>query len=256
MAMMGGDTPASAAPAPPAEREFIAANVSVSGEDITNLIVTGTHGAHATGRIVFDGGAPPENVASLRLIAAPTDADNMPASASIFGNSTVQASGAFEIDSLVGGRTLRIMNMPKGWYFKQLTREGTDITDKGYDFKPGENVENFEIVLTTKTQTVTGAVTNAKGETARDYTVVVFADDPQKWTIGDNRWVTSARADQQGQFKVTDLPAGAYLAVAVEYVPQGEWRDPAWLERASKSATKFTLDEGGSRTLDLKLSGS
>jgi hypothetical protein len=181
--------------------------------------------------------------------------DNMPATASVFGSSVVNENGTFEIDSLVGGRTLRIMNLPKGWNLKEVTHDGTDVTDKGVDFKPGSTVENFEIVLTTKEQTVTGSVTNDKGETAKEYTVVVFAEDQQKWAFDDGRWMSSGRADQQGQFKITSLPAGSYLAVAVDYVAEGEWRDPEWLTRASKTATKFTLDEGGTKTLDLKLGG-
>jgi len=54
---------------------------------------------------------------------------------------------------------------------------------------------------------------------------------------------------------VTGLPPGNYLAVAVEYVEQGAWRDPEWLARAAKTATKFTLDEGGTQRLELKLGG-
>jgi hypothetical protein len=168
----------------------------------------------------------------------------------------VKENGAFEIDGLVGGRTFRIFNMPKGWYFKQASREGTDITETGYTFKPGETVEGFEITLTTNTQVLTGAVTGARSEPIKEYTVVVFAEDPQKWTGSDSRWVNSARADQDGRFKITELPAGDYLAIALEYVPQGEFRDPVWLERAAKSATRFRLDEGTTKTLDLKLSGS
>jgi hypothetical protein len=42
----------------------------------------------------------------------------------------------------------------------------------------------------------------------------------------------------------------------VDYVAAGEWSDPEWLARASKKATRFTLDEGAAKTLDLKLSGS
>jgi protocatechuate 3,4-dioxygenase beta subunit len=256
MTLMGGDAPAASAPAtPPAEREFATAAVSVTGEDITGLVVTASRGAHATGRVVFEDAAPPDTVTALRLIAAPTDADTMPAAASVFGMSSVKETGAFEIDGLVGGRTFRIINMPKGWHFKQLTREGADITDKGYDFKPGEDVSGFELVLTTKTQTITGTVSGAQGESVKDYTVVAFPEDQQKWTTGVERWIGTARPDQQGQFKITDLPAGAYLAIAVDYVPQGEWQDPAWLDRAVKSATKFTLDEGATKTLDLKVVG-
>jgi hypothetical protein len=256
MALMGGDSPSKAPAAQPAEREFAVAKVAVTGEDITGLVVTGTRGAKATGRVVFEGAPPPENIASLRLIATPTDFDEIPATASVFGLSAVKETGAFEINGLVGGRTFRLMNEPKGWYLKQVTREGNDVTDKGYDFKPGDTVEGFEMVLTTKTQSVTGAVSNDKGEPVKEYTVVVFPQDPQKWSGSDNRWVMSARADQQGRFKIVDLPSGLFLAIAVDYVAQGEWRDPVWLERAAKTATPFILDEGATKTLSLKLAGS
>jgi Carboxypeptidase regulatory-like domain len=256
MAMMRGEKPADEAPPPQVEREFATATVTVAGEDISGLMVIGTRGAKATGRLVFEGGSQPDALTTLRPTAVSTDTDEMPAAASMFGMSSVKENGTFEIDGLIGGRTFQIMNPPKGWFVKQVTRDGDDITDKGYNFKPGETVEGFEIVLTMTTQTVSGGVVNAKGERVKKYTVVIFADDRQKWTAADSRWVTSARADQEGQFRITNLPAGSYFAVAVEYVPQGEWRDPAWLERVSKDATRFTLDEGATKALDLRLSGS
>jgi hypothetical protein len=186
-------------------------------------------------------------------MAAPTDENNIPAAASIFGNASVKENGTFEIDGLVGGRTFRFANPPAGWHLKRITHEGEDVTDKGFDFKPGEDVEGFTIELTRKTQTITGAVTDDKGTAVKEYTVVVFPEDSEKWTLANTRWMSSARADQQGQFKIANLPPGRFLAVAVEYVPQGEWMDPEWLTRAVKEATKFTLDEGAAKTLDLKL---
>jgi len=53
-----------------------------------------------------------------------------------------------------------------------------------------------------------------------------------------------------------NLPPGAYYAIAVEYVAQGEWSDPEWLARASRKATRFMLDDGTTRMLELKLAGS
>ena len=73
---------------------------------------------------------------------------------------------------------------------------------------------------------------------------MVFAEDPAKWTLPLNRWTASSRPDQDGRFKFSNLPPGAYYAIAVEYVAQGEWSDPEWLARAAKKATRFTLDEG------------
>ena len=99
-------------------------------------------------------------------------------------------------------------------------------------------------------------MTDARGQSLKDYTVVVFAQDQQKWALPMNRWTASARPDQDGQFKFTNLPAGTYYAIAVEYVAQGEWSDPEWLARASKKATRFILDEGTTKMLELKLAGS
>jgi len=257
MAMIGGgDDKAPAAPAQPMEREFAMASVTVAGEDITGLNIAGTRGARARGRVVFEGGTPPEDLKSIRLMAGPTDPDNISAAMSAFGMSAVKENGTFEIDGLVGGRLFTFANPPKGWHLKRITHENVDITDKGFDFKPGEEVEGFEIVMTTKSQTVSGTVKNDKGEVAKGYTVVVFPEDPQKWTLAANRWRAMARPDQQGQFRITSLPPGEYLAIAVEYVADGEWTDPEWLARMAKKTTAFTLGEGAAKTLDLKLAGS
>jgi hypothetical protein len=240
----------------PQEREFGMANVTVAGEDISGLVVVGTRGAKASGKITFAGSAAPEGVSTLRLMAGPTDADNMGPAAAAFGNSSVKDDGSFTIDGLVGGRIFRVMNAPKGWYLKRVTVSGEDVTDKGMEFKPGEDVSDIAVEMTNKTTSVTGTVTDDKGQTLKDYTVVVFAEDQQKWTLPGTRWTTSARPDQEGRFKVSNLPPGEYYAIAVDYVASGEWGDPEWLARASKKATRLTLDEGGVKTIDLKLSGS
>jgi hypothetical protein len=256
MALMGGSEPGKEAAAPPLEREFAIASVNVAGEDITGLMITGTRGAKARGRVVFEGGTKPESLASVRLIAGPTDPDNVAAASASFGLSAVKENGTFEIGGLVGGRIFRFMEPPKGWFLKRISHESDDVTDKGFDFKAGEDVDGFEIVLTSKTQPVSGTVTNDKGEAVKEYTVAVFPEDPQKWTVTAERWRASARPDQQGQFRIANLPPGTYLAIAVEYVAQGEWTDPEWMTRMKGKATKFTLDEGVAKRLDLKLAGS
>jgi hypothetical protein len=44
--------------------------------------------------------------------------------------------------------------------------------------------------------------------------------------------------------------------VAVEYIPSGEWGDPELLERLRGKGRRFTLEEGSTETLELKLSGT
>ena len=254
MALMGAEAGTAPPPAQRMEPEFAIAAVTVAGEDITGLTISGARGARARGRVVFEGGAKPENVTSLRLIATPTDFDAVSITASAFGMAGVKENGTFEIEGLVGGRVFRFMDPPKGWFLKRVTHESDDVTDKGYAFKPGEEVEGFDIVMTTRSQPVSGTVTNDKGEPAKDYTVVVFPEDPQQWMTTTSRTHASSRPDQQGQFRIAELPPGAYLAIAVEYVAEGEWMDPEWMARAARKATAFTLTEGAAKTLNLKLS--
>jgi hypothetical protein len=239
---------------PSQEREFAVANVNVAGEDITGMVVVGTRGAKATGTISYSGAAKPEGTSAIRVTAVPVDADSNPMP--MFGGSNVKETGAFEVEGLMGQRIFRAANLPKGWILKSVKISGEDVTDKGVEFKPGDDVNGVEIELTNRPTAINGAVTNDGGQAQKDYTVVVFAEDPAKWAMPQNRWTSSSRPDQEGRFKFANLPPGAYLAIAVEYVAQGEWSDPEWLARAAKRATRFTLDEGTTKTLDLKLSGS
>jgi hypothetical protein len=83
--------------------------------------------------------------------------------------------------------------------------------------------------------------------------VIVFAESPELWRLPLTRWVHGARPDQEGRFRLQNLPAGDYLAVAVEYVPQGEWGDPDLLDRLRPKGKRFSLSDGASQALDLRL---
>jgi hypothetical protein len=87
----------------------------------------------------------------------------------------------------------------------------------------------------------------------KDYTVVVFSDDPQYWTLPFTRWVNGTRPDQEGRFRVRNLPAGSYNIVAVDYIEAGAWGDPELLDRLKSHAKRITLSDGGSEKVDLKL---
>ena len=247
----GGDPAA----APQQEREFATASVSVAGEDISGMVVVGTRGAKASGTISYEGGMKPEGATGIRVTAPSADMESGPM-VMLSGASNVKENGAFDVDGLVGTRLFRAANLPKGWFLKRITLNGEDVTDKGVEFKAGEDVSGIDIELTNRSTTINGTVTDDRGQPLKDYTVVIFPEDQTKWALPMNRWTASARPDQEGRFRFSNLPPGAYHAIALEYVPSGEWTDPEWLARAAKKATRVTLDEGASKSLDLKLSGS
>ena len=168
------------------------------------------------------------------------------------GPGSVKADGTFELKSLGGTRIIRAGNLPAGWMLKSVRVNGNDITDSGMDFKPGETITGIEVTLTSKLTEVNGTVKDGSQQ-AKDYTVVVFADEPQKWTLPNSRYVTATRPDQEGRFQIKNLPAGGYYAIAVDYLAQGEWNDPDVLERLKPKATSVSIGEGDTKTLNLTL---
>jgi hypothetical protein len=223
--------------------------LSVGGEDLENVVVVTSRGGRAAGRVVFEDGAKPAS-ASIRVSAMPTEQD-LPFMGGV-SSAGAGSNGAFELKGLTGPRLFRVMNPPPGWKLKAVRLNGTDITDTGVDLKSDETVTGVEIVLTTRTSTLAGAVSGADGTPVSDYTVVVFAEDPELWRLPQTRWVAAARPDQDGRFRLQDLPAGSYYAVALDYLPDGEWHDPELLERLRVSARRVVLEDNV-QTLDLKL---
>ena len=82
--------------------------------------------------------------------------------------------------------------------------------------------------------------------------MIVFSADESKW-FEDSRFVKSARPDQDGGFQVRGLPAGNYLAIAMDYVEEGMWNDPEYLDQIRRDAQPFALSDGETRSVTLKV---
>ena len=157
------------------------------------------------------------------------------------------------LSGIVGQRFIRVNGLPQNWTVKAITYNGQDITDTPLDFRGNAQATGLQIVVTDRVSDVTGKVSNARGQATVDYTVVIFPDDPAKWAF-PSRFVKSGRADQQGQFRIRALPPDdRYLAVAVDYLEDGEGNDPQFLEQMRTRATRFTLGDGESKSLDLRV---
>lgn len=235
--------------------ESATALVTVTGEDITGLQLAGTRMITATGRLVIDPQAAKSfNVSTLRITTSPMNPDLMMMGG---GGGRVNDDLTFEIRTRPGLQLVRLLNMAaaNGWMTKAVRYNGVDITDSGYEFRPNEDISGIEIELTNHPSELSGLVTTRRGEPSKDYTVVVFAQDPQRWGY-QSRYIATGRPDQDGRFKIRNLPAGAYFAVALEYVEPGESSDPEFLERVKDLATPLSLNEGDARTIELKIQGT
>jgi hypothetical protein len=158
----------------------------------------------------------------------------------------------FELKAVQSPVLVRTFRTPAGYSLKAVLLNGTDVTDTGLAFKPGEPITGLQVVLSTTSSGVSGGVTDDLGKPVADYAVVVFSEDPTKWGYL-SRHVTMARPDQQGGFQAKNLPAGRYFAVAVEALEEGQESDPEFLERLRSLATPFSLGEGEQRSVSLKI---
>jgi len=120
------------------------------------------------------------------------------------------------------------------------------------EMRSGEELTGVQVVVTNRATTVTGQLLDDKGGAITDGTVIVFPTDAEKW-IENSRFVRSARPDQQGQYQIKGLPPGEYLAVAIDYVQEGMWNDPEYLESIRRYGQKITLAEAASQPTTLKI---
>lgn len=229
--------------------EIASMSLSVGTEDLKDLYVVTGKGATLSGTVVAAPGAtstPP--LSNIQISTQPVPfSRGLPAR-----QAGVDANGAFTLGGLVGSRVLRVSGLPQTWMVDAIVLNGSDITDRPLEFTASQEVRNVRIQLTDKVTQLSGTVMSGN-QAAKDYTVVVFPDDNDKWAF-PSRYVRSGRPDQDGTFKIGALPPDdKYLAVAVDYLEDGEASDPQFLEQMRDRATKFGIGAGEAKSLELKL---
>jgi len=232
--------------------EFASTVVAISGEDVDGVRLVTAKMSTATGRIILDGQAPSLRPSMLRLMTTPVRADDVMMWGG--GGATVKDDFTFELKTRPGLAAIRLVGMSPDCSLRAVRVNGQDVTDSGIEFRPNEDIGGIEVELTTKVSQISGLVTNSRGDAVKDYTVVVFARDQEKWKEAPSRYFGIGRPDQDGRFKIRALPSGEYYAIAVEYIELGEVSDPEFLDRMKAKAIALSLGDGESRVLDLKLS--
>ncbi len=237
-----------------AQLEFASMPISVSGGDIDSLAIVTTPGVSVSGRVAYQGQGAPKP--TLQVTAAPPSGGASPVgaliNARVLGGGRVNDDGTFELRGLAGPQVIRLQGVPAGWALKSITLDGADITDTGYDFRPGNNMTGLVITLTDRLTDVTGSVRDARGQPVTDYVLVAFAEDTKLW-VPQSRFVQTTRPNQNGTFNIKALPPGRYLAAVVPSLETGLQNDPAVLAQLRPHAHSFSLAEGQTLNLNLEM---
>jgi hypothetical protein len=225
--------------------------ITLGGDDITGVRLVGGKPSTASGRVIVDPGAAGSlQPSSIRLVVQPAVFD-MPMM-NMMGPSPVNDDFTFELKTRPGKMRIQLAGPGQGWSIRAVRYRGQDITDSGFEFRANENISDLEVELTNRETTLSGVVTNSRGAAVKDYAVVVFPRDRDKWTVG-MRYLKTGRPDQDGRFKVSGLPPGDYYAIALDYVDSAEWMEPEYLDRIRSKATDVSVNEGETKSVDLKI---
>ena len=225
--------------------------VTAVGEDITDLHLIAIRPSVVAGRFVVDpsaAGAPPV----LSIGAMPMDPANFGFGGFNGGSTRINDDGTFELKVPPTKIRLFLSNLPAGWSIRSVHANSVDVTDTGIEVKANQDVSGVEVELTNRLTSLSGVVTNSRGEGAKDYVAVAFARDRARWT-GISRYQMTGRPDQDGRYKISGLPAGDYYIVALESMEPGAAGDPDFLESIRQSATMFSLNEAETKSIDLKM---
>ena len=86
--------------------------------------------------------------------------------------------------------------------------------------------------------------------------MLVFPVESARWVDvgGAPRRFALTSADRHGSFSVTNLPPGDYLVAGIQSTAEVLWRDPAVLASLSPTATKVTLRDSQSATVNIRSS--
>jgi hypothetical protein len=220
----------------------------VGQDDVNGLSVTTTQGATVSGTIVAERGT-----GTLQPNGIVVQAQPLRSGPGLNGRSApAAASGAFSLTGLVGAQAIRVERLPQDWMVKSIEVNGVDVTNAAVEFRGTERVTDARVTLTNRITEVNGTV-SARQQAANGYNVIIFPEDTAKWAF-PSRYLRTTRTDAKGSFSIRALPPDEhYLAVAVDYIEEGEPSDPSFLQRIKASATPFSIDEGETKTIELKV---
>ena len=243
MTMMGMGRGA-APPAGPAKSVFGQAMVSVGSTDLEGVAFQLAEGVTVAGRLEFSsttGRAGPQ-ATNMQVSLLPADGRN-PGGGFGGARPRVSTTMTFETPNYGPGKYfLQIQGNPPQWQVKSATVGGRDVLDAPIDLRDTD-ITGVLITLSDEQLALSGTVTVAAGQKADEAVVYVFPADHRAWIENgmNPRRSRSTRVAASGAYTFTLLPAGDYLAVAVDRADEGNPQDPAFIEALSRLGTRVSV---------------
>jgi len=230
------------------DREWAELPIDVGADDVTGVRITLRPSITVSGEIVWDG--PPGRLPSVLIEPAAGDSRLFPTHTGLGGPGATQQ---FSRTGLRAGEYVIRPSAHPGTTVVRIVANGQDVTTRTIDTSSGD-ISGVVVTMTTKATTISGSVRDVTGPAQRA-SVVAFPIEKRQWSrYGLTPLTIKAVSFAGPRYTLTGLPPGEYFVVAVDAAFGGAWRDPAWLDSASRVATRVTLKWDEPVTIDLSLS--
>jgi Carboxypeptidase regulatory-like domain len=226
----------------PGNNESVTMPITLADTDVSDVQLMTSKPPTIRGRVVLDDSAPPPKGSSLRIFVQ----SDLP----MMGGGNAQVKDDFTFETSMSAGHARLTLFAGEWRLRAVRLDGADVTDAGFDVPPN-GVSGLVVELSARHADLSGTVLDANGAASRDYVVLIFPQNPERWT-GPNS-VFAVRPSSDGTFKLR-APGGDYYAAALEELEQGLSNDPDILGQLRDGAQRLSIADGETRSLVLKLS--
>jgi carboxypeptidase family protein len=232
------------------------AELRVVERDIKDLILQLRPTTNVSGRVVedLDKRLPMPTVPARFVVLETTTGDVRLGVHRSVDNVTLP--GEFLISGLIPGPYV-VRSESAGWLIKSAILDGRNLANSQLEVQEGRDVSGLIVTFTNSTCAVTGDVADKRGLPPPLAAVIVFPverDQRTGYGLSPSR-IKWARTSTNGSFRVENLPAGDYFALAVSESQIDDWKEPGFFERAEVVATRVFLDWGARKVLHLDLAG-
>jgi protocatechuate 3,4-dioxygenase beta subunit len=254
-------------------------DITVSGQNITDVSLTLQPGMTIRGRVMFDGSnmPPPADLTRIRVNVQPRGQQTgvefgVPAAqVDSTGNFTITgvAPGKYSLNANIpgegggraggggagGGRAGGAggVNAPLQWVIRSAATSGGDALDFGLVVEPNQDVA-VTLTFVDRNQEISGTISDGTGKPIPDVTIILFPSDKRYW-VPQARRIRSSRPGTDGKFSFSGIPPGQYHLTAVTDVEPGEWFNPDFLSQLTGASVAVAVGEAEKKVQDLRVAG-